>query len=138
MKMIKKISLLAVVALFVMATSCKNEKASGTSETEMTFETQKHDFGTITQGDKVVYNFKFKNTGNADLVITDAKGSCGCTIPEYPKEAVAPGEAGIIKVSFNSAGKIGANSKSVTLSANVKEGKKILYIESNIVLKGTK
>jgi hypothetical protein len=132
----KKISLLAVVALFVLTTSCKKEV--GTSETEMTFETQKHDFGTITQGDKVVYDFKFKNTGKSDLVITGAKGSCGCTIPEYPKEPLAPGEDGVIKVSFNSAGKIGENSKSVVLSANVPEGKKILYIQSNIVPKGTK
>ncbi|WP_162128504.1 DUF1573 domain-containing protein [Flavobacterium phycosphaerae] len=132
----KRISLLSIVVLFVMTTSCKKENV--TSETEMTFETQKHDFGTITQGDKVVFDFKFKNTGKSDLVITDAKGSCGCTIPEYPKEPVAPGAAGIVKVSFNSAGKIGENSKSVVLSANVPEGKKILYIQSNIVPKGTK
>ncbi|TBX69982.1 DUF1573 domain-containing protein [Flavobacterium silvisoli] len=136
--MIRKVSFLAVATLLVFATSCKNEKeTTPAAETEMTFETQKHDFGTITQGDKVEYDFKFKNTGKADLLITDAKGSCGCTIPEYPKEPVAPGKDGIIKVSFNSAGKIGENSKSVVLSANVPEGKKILYIQSNIVSKGT-
>ena len=126
----KKISLFAVMVLLVMITSCKKE--IGTSETEMTFVTEKHDFGTIVQGDKVVYDFKFKNSGNSDLVITDAKGSCGCTVPEYPKEAIKPGEPGEIKVSFNSAGKSGKQAKSVTLFCNIKEGKKVLHINSNI------
>jgi len=126
----KKISLFAIVVLLVITISCK--KDIGTSETEMTFVTEKHDFGTIVQGDKVVYDFKFKNSGNSDLVITDAKGSCGCTVPEYPKEAIKPGEPGEIKVSFNSTGKSGKQTKSVTLFCNIKEGKKVLHINSNI------
>ena len=126
----KKISLFAVMVLLVMITSCKKE--IGTSETEMTFVTEKHDFGTIVQGDKVVYDFKFKNTGGSDLIITGAKGSCGCTVPEYPKEAIKPGVSGVIKVSFNSAGKSGKQAKSVTLFCNIKEGKKVLHINSNI------
>jgi len=126
----KKISLFAVMVLLVMITSCKKE--IGTSETEMTFETEKHDFGTITQGDKVDYDFKFKNTGGSDLIITGAKGSCGCTVPEYPKEAIKPGVSEVIKVSFNSAGKSGKQAKSVTLFCNIKEGKKVLHINSNI------
>lgn len=126
----KKISLFAVVVLLVITISCK--KDIGTSETEMTFVTEKHDFGTIVQGDKVVYDFKFKNSGNSDLVITDAKGSCGCTVPEYPKDAIKPEESGVIKVSFNSTGKSGKQTKSVTLFCNIKEGKKVLHINSNI------
>ena len=118
------------MVLLVMITSCKKE--IGTSETEMTFETEKHDFGTITQGDKVDYDFKFKNTGGSDLIITGAKGSCGCTVPEYPKEAIKPGVSGVIKVSFNSAGKSGKQAKSVTLFCNIKERKKVLHINSNI------
>lgn len=118
------------MVLLVMITSCKKE--IGTSETEMTFETEKYDFGTIMQGDKVVYDFKFKNTGGSDLIITGAKGSCGCTVPEYPKEAIKPGVSGVIKVSFNSAGKSGKQAKSVTLFCNIKEGKKVLHINSNI------
>jgi hypothetical protein len=126
----KKISLFAVMVLLVMITSCKKE--IGTSETEMTFETEKYDFGTIMQGDKVFYDFKFKNTGGSDLIITGAKGSCGCTVPEYPKEAIKPGVSGVIKVSFNSAGKSGKQAKSVTLFCNINEGKKVLHINSNI------
>ncbi|WP_333600523.1 DUF1573 domain-containing protein [Flavobacterium sp.] len=133
--MIKKISLLFVVATLALTTSCKKEAYT---ETEITFDTTEHDFGTITQGDKVSYDFKFKNTGTSNLLITDAKGSCGCTVPEYPKGDIKPGEEGDIKVSFNSAGKIGETSKTVTLMCNVKGGSKVLNIKSNIVPKGTK
>jgi hypothetical protein len=75
-------------------------------------------FGTIKQGDKVEHVFKFKNTGKNPLVIKSAKGSCGCTVPEYSKEALAPGKTGEMKVIFNSAGKMGQQSKPVTIIAN--------------------
>ena len=99
---------------------------------EMTFDTNEHDFGLIKQGDKVVYSFKFKNTGEADLKITSARGTCGCTVPDYPKEPVKPGESGKIKVSFNSAGKHGQTSKSVIITCNTKDGKEELKIKANI------
>ncbi len=100
--------------------------------TEMTFEKVEHNFGKIKQGDKVDYNFKFKNTGTADLIISSAKGSCGCTVPEYPKEAVKPGESGEIKVSFNSDGKSGEQSKTVSIFANTVKGTEILTIKASI------
>jgi len=133
--MIKKISLLFVVAALAMTTACKKD-VKGT--TQITFEQSEHDFGTITQGDKVTYDFKFKNTGKSELLIKDAKGSCGCTVPEYPKDPISPGQEDIIKVSFNSAGKIGDQIKSVTLFCNIPEGVKVLHIKSNIVSKETK
>ena len=98
----------------------------------ITFEHEEHDFGTIQQGDKVVYDFKFKNTGEADLTITSARGSCGCTVPEYPKTPITIGKTGNIKVSFDSTGKHGATSKTVMLLCNTKEGNKILTIKANI------
>ena len=98
----------------------------------ITFEHEEHDFGTIQQGDKVVYDFKFKNTGEADLTITSARGSCGCTVPEYPKTPIKVGKTGKIKVSFDSTGKHGETSKTVTLLCNTKEGNKILTIKANI------
>lgn len=102
--------------------------------TTMSFENAMHDFGVIKQGSKVEHNFKFTNTGSNDLIITNAKGSCGCTIPEYPKEAVKPGEAGEIKVSFNSDGKSGEQTKSVTITANTPKGSEILTIKATIVV----
>jgi hypothetical protein len=98
-----------------------------------------HDFGTIQQGDKPNYDFAFKNTGESDLIITSAKGSCGCTVPEYPKTPIKPGESGNIKVSFDSKGKSGATTKTVSIMCNTAEGTKILTIKANIeVPKGAK
>lgn len=101
----------------------------------MTFEKTDHDFGTIKEGDKVVYVFNFKNTGEADLLISNAVGSCGCTVPEFPKEPVKPGESGKIKVSFNSAGKHGNQQKNVTMATNTKSGKEILNIRASVTPK---
>lgn len=123
---IKKGSLLLFVASMVFLSSCEKKPA------EMTFEKTEHDFGTIKQGDKVTHDFKFTNTGEADLLISNAKGSCGCTVPEYPKEALKPGESGNIKVSFNSTGKSGQTEKSVTIMVNTKEKHQILKIKANI------
>jgi hypothetical protein len=98
----------------------------------MTFEKTEHDFGMINAGDKVEYSFNFKNTGEADLIITRAVGSCGCTIPEYPKEAIKPGASAKMKVSFNSAGKHGEQQKSVTISTNTEKGTELLQIKASI------
>ncbi|RZJ69470.1 DUF1573 domain-containing protein [Flavobacterium sp.] len=96
------------------------------------FEKSEHDFGLINPGDKVTYNFKFKNTGEGDLLISNAKGSCGCTVPEYPKEPVKPGQEAEIKVSFNSTGKHGKQTKSVTLETNTEKGMERLQIHASI------
>lgn len=98
----------------------------------MTFETKEHDFGTIQQGEMVSYTFKFTNTGKSDLVITDAKASCGCTIPEYPKEPIQPGKSSKLYVSFNSAGKRGLQLKTITITANTANGKETLLIKTSI------
>jgi len=98
----------------------------------MTFEHTEHDFGTIKEGDKVTYSFTFTNSGASDLIISNAVGSCGCTVPEYPKAPLKPGESGKIKVSFNSAGKMGRQQKTVTLAANTATGKEIITIKANI------
>lgn len=92
------------------------------------FEKETHDFGKIKEGEKVSYSFKFKNTGNSDLIITDAKGSCGCTVPNYPTKPIKPGEEGLIDVSFDSAGKSGKQNKTVTLLTNSEPSTKILTI----------
>ncbi len=68
----------------------------------MFFNDTKHDFGKINQGEKVSYSFLFKNTGGSDLVISSAQGSCGCTIPSYPKEAIKAGQESKIDVIFDS------------------------------------
>jgi hypothetical protein len=76
------------------------------------------DFGVIKQGEKVSYEFKFKNVGNSPLIITDASATCGCTVPEYPKTPIKPGEEGRVKVIFDSSGKLGMQDKVITINSN--------------------
>jgi hypothetical protein len=77
-----------------------------------------YDFGKITDGEKVVYNYRFRNTGNKPLVISSAVASCGCTVPEKPEEPIKPGETGILKVVFNSEGKVGPAHKEIRVVSN--------------------
>lgn len=95
----------------------------------MTFDETVHNFGNVVEGEKVEYSFKFTNTGDKDLLITEASSSCGCTVPDWPKEPVRPGKSAYVKVVFNSAGKDGFTEKQITLIANtnppVVEGPKI-------------
>lgn len=99
---------------------------------KMEFATLEHDFGTINQEKPVETIFTFTNTGDADLLISKAVGSCGCTIPEYPKEPIAPGQKADIKVSFNPKGKNGMQSKTVTLTTNTMSGTEKLTIKASI------
>lgn len=108
------------------------EVASAAESPVMTFEKTEHDFGTITQGENVTHIFKFKNTGKADLLITDAKGSCGCTVPEFPRTPIKPGESGEMKVTFSSAGRNGMQSKTVDISTNTATGHEQLMIKASI------
>ncbi|HEY6160583.1 MAG TPA: DUF1573 domain-containing protein [Bacteroidia bacterium] len=104
----------------------------------MTFGETKHDFGTITEGEKVSYTFKFKNTGGSDLVITSARGSCGCTVPEFPKDPVKPNQEGVIHVTFDSSGKDGMQHKDVTIVTNAQPNTKIIQITANVMKKEDK
>lgn len=101
------------------------------------FESEEHDFGIIEEGTVVTHEFVFTNSGKAPLVITNAQGSCGCTVPEYPRDPVMPGQKGVIKVSFDSSNRAGRQDKTVTLTANTIPNTKILKITSEVVSKKT-
>ena len=93
-----------------------------------------YNFGEIQQGESVTHDFILKNTGDADLIISAAKGSCGCTVPEWPKTPIAKGEEAAIKVTFNSAGKSGKQNKTVTLVTNAIPNTKVLTINGNVIV----
>ncbi len=99
---------------------------------ELKFDIETYDFGTIKQGDKVTHDFDFVNTGKEPLVITQAAGSCGCTVPLWPKEPVAKGSKATIHVEFNSTGKMGMQDKTVTITSNSKSGQKVLHLKGNV------
>ena len=88
----------------------------------ITFEEVKYDFGSVTQGGTVDHTFKFKNTGNAPLVISNIGVSCGCTTPEWTKAPVMPGKTGSITAHFNSTGKMGMQNKVLTIESNAAAG----------------
>ena len=95
----------------------------------MSFEKVEHDFGTIVQNTPQETTFKFTNTGDAPLIITDAKSTCGCTVPERPTGPVAPGESGELVVKFNGSGS-NAVTKVVTVTANTEKGTEQLRIKA--------
>lgn len=146
--MIKKI-FLAVFVLSIALVSCKEDPAEKVKKDNaemakkrdyemkhnspvMEFSTTEHDFGTINEGDVVETTFTFKNTGKSELIITNARASCGCTIPEWPKEPIMPGAEGKIKVKFNSKGKPHKQQKKVTLTTNTYNGTEYLTIKANV------
>ncbi|MEP7197995.1 MAG: DUF1573 domain-containing protein [Saprospiraceae bacterium] len=164
MKNLKFLSL-AVFAMVLSISACKNDKAASSATTTTTdattanpseianpagatgeatppaptgpttsveYETLVHDFGEVTEGALVKYSYKFKNTGTEPLVISDAKGSCGCTVPDWPREPVAPGATAQINVQFDSHGKGSDDgskqSKRVTVTANTNPAQTYLTI----------
>ena len=93
-----------------------------------------YDFGEMLQGESVTHDFILKNTGDADLIISAAKGSCGCTVPQWPKTPIIQGEEATIKVTFNSAGKKGKQNKTVTLVTNAIPNTKVITINGNVIV----
>lgn len=100
--------------------------------TTMSFDDLTYDYGTITSGEKVRHAYVFKNTGSEPLIISNAKGSCGCTVPEWPREPIAPGESGEIMVQFDSSNKSGKQTKKVTLTSNTNPAQTFLTITGQV------
>lgn len=97
----------------------------------MDFEAVEHDFGNVEEGDVVEHVFKFTNNGDAPLIITDAKASCGCTVPSYPKNTpIAAGESGEMLVKFNTRGKPNQQMKQVRITANTESGREAIRIKA--------
>jgi len=90
-------------------------------------------FGKVVDGEKVIISFHFKNTGKNPLVIEDVSASCGCTVPEKPEAPIAPGESGVIKAEFNSAGRVGFASKDVTVKCNTAIESYTLHFEGEVI-----
>lgn len=147
----KKIFILAMVAVSFAAcqNSTKSNPAAQATETAtttgnetakpasgeaavMSFENENYDFGKITQGEKVAYSYKFKNVGKSPLIIMNATATCGCTVPEVPKEPIKPGEEGEIKVVFDSNGKSGMQDKVITVTSNAEPNIASLHLTGEI------
>ena len=154
MKKIKFIALSLVSVLFF--TGCKNIDATKKINKEnlnnaavrdanikkgtasISLNQKIYDFGTVNEGDIVETVFKVTNTGKTDLVITNAQGSCGCTVPVWPKAPIKPGETGDVKVKFNTSGKPNRQQKTVTLTTNTESGREVLTLKGSVTPKSKK
>ncbi|WP_159799995.1 DUF1573 domain-containing protein [Flavobacterium sp. MK4S-17] len=146
----KSVAVLAIASL-VFTVSCKENAALRIDEETakkaeiahaesgklpvMKFENLEYDFGTVNEGDKVEHVYTFTNEGSADLIINEVKPSCGCTVPDYTKTPVKPGDSGEIKVTFNTNGKSGNQNKTVTVTSNTEKGTETLKFTANVTPK---
>lgn len=135
---------LIVFCVAIMIASCNTSPSKKVNNTQasdstavqdtvpvMTFNKVEHDFGTINEGDVVETVFTFTNTGTRDLLILNARGSCGCTVPDYPKNSpIAPGASADVKVKFDSNNKPNNNNRSVTFTTNTAKGREIIRIKT--------
>jgi len=106
--------------------------ANDPNAADFKFETEEYNFGSIVQGESVTYEFKFTNSGTEPLIISKAEGSCGCTVPIWPKEPIMKGQTSTIKVTFNSTGKMGVQDKTVTLTSNAKQNTRVIHIKGTV------
>ncbi|MEB2777571.1 DUF1573 domain-containing protein [Algoriphagus sp. D3-2-R+10] len=128
----KKLGVLFTVFALVFAFNANAQEQSGAA---ITFKEKSIDFGDITQGDKVEHTFELTNTGSAPLIISNVAATCGCTVPSWPKDPIAPGKSSEIKVSFNSAGKMGKQNSVVRIYSNASEPIEKVSLISNVLPK---
>ena len=126
--------LLAISFFYVNTTFSQNEVVINYNSPEITFENDIIDLGTFMQYDdpSSKCEFLFTNTGKEPLIISKAKGSCGCTVPNWPKEPIMPGETGTIKVNYDEK-RVGSFNKSITITSNARNSVKVLKIKGKVV-----
>jgi hypothetical protein len=147
----KPFFLIAIISFLALSVACNQGQkdripadvvtnpvsAESGKETEvlprMVFEKDVHDFGRLIQGEMISYSFHFTNEGKSPLVIADVKASCGCTIADFPGEAVPPGEKAYVTVTFDSKGRRGFQSKQVTVVANTVPNMHTLKVTADII-----
>jgi hypothetical protein len=135
------INTLVIFLFIVLVYACnpkENNQNKGGGQPIINFVTKEFDFGTINEGEKVQYNFKFVNAGNGDLIIKSAEASCGCTVPKFSEKPVKPGGEGEISVEFNSEGKPGAAAKNVTVRSNTNPEITTLIVKGEVIPKPKK
>lgn len=146
----KRVFVLCAVAVMLTLGGCKSKatqdadvdlirnprSAQGYNDSEkmpvLTFDSDLHDFGRLSAGENISYSFHFRNTGNADLIISNTSATCGCTVADYPKGRIAPGGEGYVTVTFKSAGKSGQQYQEVTIVSNAQPATSRLKIVAQV------
>jgi len=127
----KAILTFGMMLLAVMAFNVSAQDAVQVGGAEISFEKEVHDYGVMEQNGNGQCEFVFTNTGTEPLLITNARGSCGCTVPEWPREPIAPGASSAIKVKYDTK-RIGLINKSVTITSNGETSTKIIRIKGEV------
>ena len=115
-----------------LVTSPKSATETSNKQAAIKFDKEEHDFGTLLQGEVVTYSFHFTNTGNMPLIISEVGSSCGCTVGDYPHKPIEPGKTGDIKVTYNSSGHHGFQSRFLTVMSNTNPAKTTLRIKATV------
>lgn len=143
MKELKKILYILIVVLTaIFGYACNNNTAGGIKQSNMnvstdtaviSFREYEHDFGKITEGEKVACIFTFENIGKGPLVISSVTSSCGCTVPKYDTKPITAGNTGIVEVVFNSSGYNGSQTKTITVRSNASKSIVLLKISGEVI-----
>jgi hypothetical protein len=111
-----------------------DDELLGLPTTAIAFDESEYDFGVARQGEQVQFIFRFTNTGNEPLLLTNVRGSCGCTVPSWPNDPIEPGGTGAIVVEFDTKGKMGPQTKQVTITANTDPPVTLLYLKGEVLV----
>jgi hypothetical protein len=140
---LRKIVILFPVVILIVAFGCKSgvkrsevnsvSEMSDTIKAVIKFNEYEHDFGKVNEGEKVGYTFTFENKGNGDLIINSAITTCGCTVPKYNTKPIPPGGKGNLEVVFDTSGRNGTQTKTVTVKSNASIPVVLLKITSEVV-----
>ncbi len=136
-----RIILLSLAIISMLLSQCgtdgkKNTTGLSTGDTgvvKIVFREYEHDFGKVSEGEKVGYVFKFENQGSANLIIRSAITSCGCTVPEYDSSPIPPGGSGNLEVVFDTSGRNGMQTKTITVKSNAEPPVVVLKITAEVV-----
>jgi hypothetical protein len=139
----RKIIVIFWVVLAVIASNCGNGSVKNSSQTalktnnvgttEILFREYQHDFGKVEEGEKVSYTFTFDNKGKSDLIISSATTTCGCTISRYDTKPISPGSSGNLEVVFDTSGRSGIETKTITVKSNASTPVVLLKITAEVV-----
>jgi hypothetical protein len=143
MKLKNKILLLSLVMITILLSHCGNTlkknnvgvTAGDTGTAKIFFREYEHDFGKVSEGEKVSYVFRFENKGTSNLVITSATTSCGCTVPEYDSRPIPAGGTGNLEVAFDTSGRNGMQTKIITVKSNASPPVVLLKITAEVAIR---
>jgi hypothetical protein len=143
MKILNRIIVLSIMTITFLLSQCGNavkKEGSGlslsgrdTGTVKIVFREYEHNFGKVTEGEKVACVFNFENQGTTDLVIASATTSCGCTVPDFERKPIAPGKTGNLEVVFNTSGRNGIQTKTITVKSNAITPVVLLRIRAEVV-----